>query len=73
MTYKKRKIKKFKSLSAVIFVEFLAIGTGSGSSIRKNAGSGSGINQCGSETLQKTHVNVSYKHKCWEEKRRVKG
>jgi hypothetical protein len=30
-------------------------------------------NQCGSETLQKTLVNVSYKHKGWEEERRVKG
>jgi hypothetical protein len=39
--------------------------------MRKNAGSGSGINQRGSETLEKTHVNGFYK--CWEEETRVKG
>ncbi len=52
--------KKFNFFSAVIFFQFLVIKAwirirdpdpGSGSAIRKNAGSGSALNQCGSETL----------------------
>jgi hypothetical protein len=47
-------IQKFYSWN---FFQFLVIknpgfGTGSGSAIRKNAGSGSALNQCGSTTLE---------------------
>jgi hypothetical protein len=36
---------------AINFFQFRSSNPGSGSAIRKNAGSGSALNQCGSETL----------------------
>jgi hypothetical protein len=46
--------KIFKKISAVKFFPIFGhqnLGSGSRSAIRKNAGSGSALNQCGSETL----------------------
>jgi hypothetical protein len=58
MTHKYRKSKEFscfEMLDVLFFSMFghqnAEFGTGSGSAIRKNAGSGSVLNQCGSTTL----------------------
>ncbi len=53
----KNKISSCKSFS-IVGHQTLDPDPGSGSAIRKNAGSGSGLNQCGSATLQNLHVDI---------------